>query len=229
MKKVFALATALTLSSSLLIAGTVNSENVTTFTAGSPARAADVNSTIQALVSAINDNASRIAALEDSAPDSSVAGNTYQLRSMNSMVAVGESNSDGDGVSYPNPQGNDFANISNGSLSATLTFNDTGASGSLTIDANNDKTYEVNTPFNKLQDFSDGASETTPLTFTQTGNTVTVTFDEGNGDTFVVDFLISADGSLLIAAVTEVGATTFDDGSDGEEAFVELLIGVRSQ
>ena len=48
MKNVLAIATALTLSSSLLIAGPVNNENITTFTAGSPAVAADVNSTIQA-------------------------------------------------------------------------------------------------------------------------------------------------------------------------------------
>ncbi|MAY39134.1 MULTISPECIES: hypothetical protein [Spongiibacter] len=223
MKNVLAIATALTLSSSLLIAGPVNNENITTFTAGSPAVAADVNSTIQALVSAINDNASRIAALEDSAPDNSVAGNSYQLRSINSMVAVGDTES------YSSAGPNDFANISNGTLSATLTFDSTGSNGTLTIDAGNDESYEVNVPTNKLENFTDDASDNSTFTFTQTGNTVSATFDEGGDEFFTLEFLVSADGSLLVTATSDVGSTTFNDGSNGEEAFVELVIGVRSQ
>ena len=222
MKNILAIATALTLSSSLLVAGTVNNENVTTFTAGSPARAADVNSTIQALVSAINDNASRIAALEDSAPDSSVAGNSYQLRSINSMVAVGDTES------YSSAGPNNFANISNGTLSATLTFDSTGSNGTLTIDAGNDESYEVNVPSNKLENFTDDVGENSTFTYTQTGNTVSAIFDE-DGGSFTLEFLVSADGSLLVTATSDVGSTTFNDGSNGEEAFVELVIGVRSQ
>jgi len=48
----------------LIFAEPVDESQVTTFQAGQPAHAAEVNQTIQALVTAVNDNAARVVELE---------------------------------------------------------------------------------------------------------------------------------------------------------------------
>lgn len=62
---------------------------VTTFTSGTPAVAAEVNANFQALISAINDNNSRIATLEAAqAASDSVSGRYYKLRDMGWIMAA---------------------------------------------------------------------------------------------------------------------------------------------
>lgn len=222
MKKVIALTAALALSAGTLIAGQVNNSGVSTFTAGQPAVAADVNSTFQALITAINDNATRIAALEAAAPSLSVAGKSFSVRSIISEVAVGENPNDGDGQSYNPAGGNDFVNISNGTLQATVSFDANGGGGTFVLES--DKYFEANIPNNKFQDFSD-ANATDVITFIQVGNAVTVTFPD-NG---TAEFLVAANGTMLISAVSELEtAAEFDDGSTGEASYVEFLIGVQN-
>lgn len=60
-------------------AGEVDDSNITTFQANTPAVAAEVNSTISALITAVNDNAARIVALENAAAEetASVSGRSY--------------------------------------------------------------------------------------------------------------------------------------------------------
>ncbi|WP_372862616.1 hypothetical protein [Spongiibacter sp.] len=221
MKKILIASAVLMMTAPLTMAGTVNSANVTTFESGSAARAADVNATIAALVAAINDNAERLAALEQATPDNTVAGNSYQLLSINSSVAVGGQPGEG---SF-NEHG--FANVSNGSLKATISFGE-GGTASLSIAAGDDAEYEINMPNNSLQNYADNPAENETLSYVQNGNSVVVTFPE-DGTTFDVEFLVSADGSLLTSATKEYEANaTFDDGSSGEFAFVELIVGTRS-
>ena len=223
MKKQIIFAAVLGFATPSLFAGEVESGSVTTFSAGTPAKAAEVNSTFAALIAAINDNAQRISSLELAEPDNSVAGGTYQIRSLNSEVAVGSRPEDGYKPNGPN----NFTNISNGSLAATLSFSGEGLSGTFSIDADADKTYEANIPFNRFQDFSDSESETTQITYEQVGSTVSVTFPD-DGDTFTVDFIVSGDGSVLLTRSSDVGSTTFNDGSTGESSFMELLVGIRT-
>jgi hypothetical protein len=221
MKKVIALTAALTLSASAVIAGEVNNGNVTTFQSGQPAVAADVNSTFAALITAINDNATRIATLEEATPDNSVAGKTYAIRSINSQVAAG-------GENYTPSGPNGFVNVSNGTLSATLTFDSAGLSGTFVNDDGSDQEFEVNVPTNKIENFTDDLGDSGPITFEQVGSNLAVTFDEGGGEFFTINFLVSGDGSLLVATTSEFDSNEFNDGSTGESAFVELLIGVQA-
>jgi hypothetical protein len=199
----------------------VNNSNVSTFTAGQPAVAADVNSTFQALIAAINDNATRIAALEVAAPSIDVAGKTFSLRSIISEVAVGENPNDADGQVYNPAGGNDFVNISNGAAKATISFSGTGGGGTVVLES--DKYFEANIPGNKFSDFTD-VNETDIVTFVQVGNAVTVNFPDGG----LIEFLVAANGTMLISAVSELETDAqFDDGSNGEASYVELLIGVQ--
>jgi hypothetical protein len=221
MKKLLTASAALVLTVPMAMAGTVNSSNVTTFESGTAARAADVNATIGALVAAINDNAERLAALEQATPDNSVAGSSYQLLSINSAVAVGGQPPEG---SFNESA---FANVSNGTLKATISFSE-GGSANFSIAAGNDAEYEINMPNNSLQNYSDGLAESQTVTYVQNGNVVVVTFPE-DGTTFDVEFLVSGDGSMLTSATKEYDANaTFDDGSSGEFAFVELIVGTRT-
>ena len=224
MKKQIIFAAVLGFATPSLFAGEVDASSVTTFSAGTPARAAEVNSTFGALIAAINDNAERISNLELAEPNNSVAGGTYQIRSINSEVAVGSNAQDG----YQQNGPNSFANISNGSLAATLSFSNEGLSGTFVVDAGADKTYEANTPSNRFQDFSDSESESEQITYVQTGSTVSVTFPD-DGDTFTVDFIVSGDGSVLLTRSFEAGDTTFNDGSTCEFSFMELLVGIRTE
>lgn len=220
MKKVMMTTAALMMAAPMALAGTVDSSKVTTFQAGTAAVAAEVNSTISALVSAINDNAERLAALETAAPDSSVAGQSYQLRSINSSIAVGGTTTTEDGRAHR------FANVTNGSLNATLNFGN-GGTATFTVAAGNDAEYEINLPDNQLR--TDGsAGETQTVTYTQSGNTVVVKFPE-DGTTFDVEFLVSGDGSMLVSGNKEYDeSASFNDNSTGKFAFVELIVGTRT-
>lgn len=185
---------------------------VTEFTAGSPAVAADVNGNFQALITAINDNANRIVALENANTDSSVAGGSYQIISLNNELASGD--------------GNGFSTVGNGSLAGVFNFDASNGSGS--ADFTSDALFSVSLPNNELQDLSDNTAETIPFTYTQSGNDVTITFMESDGN-FDVNFIVSNDGSIMTARVIEpVGPTTFDDGSTGTTSFIELVIGIRN-
>lgn len=204
----------------LLVGGLAQANNVeslTSFESGTPARAADVNSNFQTLLNAINSNSDRIAALED-ATDISVAGQTYRVFSINADLGVGDGNNDNN---------NDFANISGGSLDAEFTFN-TDNTGTQTFTA--DSSFEVNLPSNNITDFSDDdVPFQEAFTYSQSGSSVTVTFNDGD-EIHTVEFIVSADGRILMGRVSEEPtATTFGENDDipGEQAFLELIIAIR--
>lgn len=218
MKKVMMTTAALMMATPMALAGAVDSSKVITFAAGTPAVAAQVNDTISALITAIDDNAERLAALETAATDNSVANTTYIMQSINSGIGVGGKNVEQD----------EFANVTNGSLKATLTLGENGM-GTFAVEAGEDAEYEINTPSNNFINYAvDEQAETINITYTQTANTVVVTFPEDN-TTFDVEFLVSGDGSMLVATTKEYdGDASYDDGSIGEFAFVELIIGTRT-
>lgn len=68
------------------MASEVNISNVTTFAAGTPAVAAEVNATLSALITAINDNNQRIPDYE-ALNTSSIAGRTYKIQSMDTSYS----------------------------------------------------------------------------------------------------------------------------------------------
>lgn len=75
------------------VADTVNPANVTTFQSGTPALASEVNTTIQALITAINDNATRIAAMETSQASlvpGDINGSVYCIFSLSAGVGAGD-------------------------------------------------------------------------------------------------------------------------------------------
>ncbi len=228
MKKTIFLVAAISLGSTLSFAGEVGS--TTTFASGTPALASEVNGNFTALISAINDNATRIAALEAAAPDNSVAGSTYQVHTINSSVAAGSGANGGpNNNGYESGGGNDFVNISVGSLASVFVFAADGFSFSDTVEAGADQEFEVNVPFNKFTDFSDNPLENVSATYSQTGSSITVTFPaEGQDPEEVLQLTVSEDGSLIFGAVVEKGSETFNDGSAGETSFVEMFIGVRT-
>ncbi|MEE2652188.1 MAG: hypothetical protein VYE54_05640 [Pseudomonadota bacterium] len=221
MKKLLTTSAALLLTVPMAMAGTVGSSDITTFESGTAARAADVNATISALFGALNYIADRLTALEQATPDNSVVGNSYQLLSINSSIAAGGVPPEGSFNAHA------FTNVSNGSLKATISFSE-GGSANFSIAAGDDAEYEVNIPDNKLRNYSDEPAESQTVTYVQNGSVVVVSFPE-DGTVFDVEFLVSGDGSLLTSANKEYDANaSFDDGSSGELAFVELIIGTRT-
>ena len=219
-KRLVSVGGALILSSLQAFGDSVAEQNITTFSANTPAVASEVNANFQALIAAINDNASRIEDLELDANDNFVGGRTYRIFSINAEVAGGDGNAD---------QQNDFANISTGALEGVLVFDEINMTGTLTV--TQDEFYEVNIPGYAVNDFSDSPSDlgaAEPFTFEQTGNSVTVTIPE-DGGSFEIIFTVAGDGNVIVGSSTEKpSATTFGDGSPGVSAFNELIIGVRT-
>lgn len=197
-------------------ADSVNPADVNTFTANTPAVASEVNANFTALINAINDNASRIAALESAAPPSAspnVSGNTYQFKALfNALWA--EQRPAGDGGT------NSDARVSMEVKSFSMQF---GTDGTGTYSKQTSvvrelfhgtysKDFVVGVSEHEIQTESE-PTEAFPLTFSQNGTGITVSLD---GDT--INFIASADGSTLIGVV---------DAGFGAEQATEILIGVR--
>lgn len=228
MKKALILAATLGLISHVASAGEVGTTS--TFQSGTPALASEVNGNFDALIAAINDNASRIAALEAAnaaAPDDSVAGHTYSIQTLNTDLSVGV----GTGQTYNSgaPNQNGFANIGHGSFQTTIAFASTGGTFTETFAASSDKEYEVNLPNYQYTDWTDAQGGVTNGTYQQNGNVLTLTFpgDPGEPDEQVT-LIVSEDGSFVSGVLVEQGQDDFEGNGSGESSFIELILGVRS-
>lgn len=189
----------------------VNPANVTTFQSGTPALAGEVNSTLQELIAAIDDNAARIAAVETEQArlvPASVDGSTYCIYDLSAGVGAGD----------PDPVTGD-GNWMGASANAAI-FEVTFTTAQVTLTLIADSFYEALAPSNRLLDSSDLLGSET-ATWTQVGNVVTVTFPDLVQDTF----LVTPDSNVMILSLAE-----FDRASDnsGDWFSADLAIGVRA-
>lgn len=196
-----------TLASANAFAGEVNANAVVEFSSGSVARASEVNGNFSALISAINDNAARIADLESSAPSADVEGHVYRFIEIEVGVEGENGNSE--------PQSNARNRVFFWSNAGTLSF-----SGG-TVSVAGDQAVEAVVERTNNGVFAETISEVdSPSgTFTQSGSEVAVAID---GDNFT--FHVSADGSVMVARVLDIIPAGSVTGADAN-----MIIGVRVQ
>lgn len=193
------------------VADPVDTTAVTTFQSGTPALASEVNGTVQALISAIDDNAARIAALEaaNTLTPASVEGSTYCIMSVTGSVGAGD----------PDPVSGvgQWLGTAAGQSKYSLTFT---SSTQATFATLSDVFYEALAPNNVMVDAGDSPSSET-VTWTLVGNALTLTFPGPDN----VSALISSDGNVLVAGFSEL-----DRASDnsGNWFLADLLVGVRA-
>lgn len=217
-------------------AAEVNQDNVVTFTSGTPAKAAEVNTTVSALVSAINDNAATIASLQEtidaqaariSALETTVDGLEANTTPAQSNAVEGASYRVvymGSGYNYD--EGTSWGSLDNYGGSGLVTF---VAGGTLDVTEGYEEERELalDASCTDITDFSTCTREqivygpdsfTISGTWTQTGNSITVTLD---GQT--ENWYVSPDGNVLIPAkTTEIVST-----SDPVTFFATMQVGVR--
>jgi len=177
--------------------------DITTFTAGTPAQASQVNANFQALITAINDNNSRIEALEAAQGiNSSVGGRHYKLRDMGWILAAHRNSQ----VVQSMPDGSlsvngGFARIGFYVGNIDLSFvagQGTPNAGTFTI---NGSDVEVEMFVNASSDIGTNSSELSESgTWVQNGNVLEMTFpgDEGE-DPHTLEFTASKGGLVLTA------------------------------
>ena len=181
-------------------AGTVDESQVTTFQAGSPAIAADVNATIGALVTAINDNAARIQALELN-NDPSVVGHTYQVVSLDVLVSSIAGGAD-DTPSVA---------VLTGGAQGTVTISGSSASGSGTV-------------FEAEVFYGEGAAAVDPGPIGP-GFANTTSLSESSS-LQISSLFVSADGNVFIGQITETSSGSEAEPFD-EAAGAGIVVGVR--
>lgn len=184
-------------------ADTVNEANVTTFQAGTPAVAAEVNTTIQALITAINDNASRITALEEETPSNSAIGKTYTLKQI--------------GMIFRGSTTDNYSTFGNLSQNYTLSLN---GDMSFTL-VGTEYEGEVGTD-GATTDWCNSCSVDEPGTYTQVGSLVTLTFGDGS----TAEFTVANNASVLLLSDFVFG--TEDDQPNYTRSESSLVIGVET-
>lgn len=172
----------------------------TTFQNDTPALASEVNANFQAIITAVNDNNARIAALESAgsaSPD--VAGHTYRFVELE----VGH-------IYIPGSQVHEsFFTTNTGTIAfgvSSVTVSGSAFGADLTVDG---FTGEVGV--SSLSESGNGSG-----TYTQSGNSVS--FDDGED---IIVFHVSNDGSTLIAQ--KIDSAT----GETEEGDVNVIVGVR--
>lgn len=201
------------LTAAVLSANAMASE-VTGYTApqsGQAATAAGVNANFQALITAINDNNTRIAALEAAAGEVAdletiVSGATYKLYFSGGIIEL----DDGGGANLERFGGStDLTFNSDGSLSET--FSEQGRF--ISLDAN---TCDESGCSHYVDTWND--NETGGGSWSVTGQTLNVVWSDGGTEAFS----LSSDGKIITAGG---GSLDEGDGTSGLETFV--AVGVR--
>lgn len=196
---------------------------VTTFSSGSPALASEVNSNFQALITAINDNATRIAELESAGADNSVAGHTYSLFYAGTFFAA---EVDTDGSPGDTTDSRDYTTAEHYAGQGSFTFDSVNLTGSGTAGDTGGAELFVGSGGSIGWDGS-GAEPQEALTFTwsQSGNAVTVDIE---GESETLNFVVSEDGSLLAGQGTDSGIDNRDDGSNADFSDISTIILIRN-
>lgn len=202
-KLILRTALAACLFSGLSVAGEVNNGQVTTFVPNTTAKASEMNTTINALISAINDNASRIAALEGTvSADNNLTGAIFCVYDLNNSVEA--SNSPG------------YISVATGPMLTRLEF----------LDASNARTTEVSLTFVSVTTGEGGLDVDTEVfdpedwSYTVDANKV-VTLTRP-GDQLV--FRLALDNRLVVGTFSE----TEQNASEGNSLFDAVLaVGVR--
>lgn len=175
------------------LAGEVDATAVNTFEAGTPAVAAEVNDNFAALISAINDNASRIAALEDAIPDS-IAG-SWSMVGLNLDLAA-DSGTAGLADAYSEiTLDGEFGSFSfdpAGTFTGTLNASRARLAAEITCDQDPDPAIPDEC-VNAFQPETENPSESISGTWTEDGNSVTldlggesVTLHKGSDDLLIL-------------------------------------------
>lgn len=191
------------------IAAEVDEGNVTNFQSGQPALASEVNGTFAALISAINDNATRIAAIEDASNNNSLDGKTFSFSS--TEVGVASSN---DGTFG-------FARSDICSFSGTIAFS-TASTGTIT-QSDNCAELVLNSGNTRIE-LLDPESGDESFTYIQSGNTVTLTFPDPEDGS--LELVVSADGSILIGALFE-SEDEPENGATASSSIQNFIVGLQ--
>jgi len=178
--------------------------SITQFGNGEAATAASVNTALSNLVTAINDNDSRITALETAPTNNSVSGRTYKLVTM--------------GVIFRGDSGIPDATVGNYNSAATL---DLIAGGSFTItglESEGEVTVEGSAGGDANLIVEDSTLTDTG-SWVQSGDTVVLTF---NSDSSTLTISVALDGGVIIAKDFFFGADSSYTKSESS-----LVIGVE--
>jgi hypothetical protein len=146
-----------------------------TFTAGTPARAADVNANFQALVTAVNTLSSRVSKLEGQITSADLVG-TYAVNQFQSELGGGAS-----------------GRVAVYTGGGTVTF---AAGGTGTVSGNTELGHQLNLPGGTLTAINRPQADFS-INWSFSNGTVTVTFTQGSNT-----FSVVAGGRLLIATST---------------------------
>lgn len=172
--------------------------SITTFQSGQAAQASQVNGNFQALITAINDNNSRIAALEAAqAASDSVSDKYYKFRDMGWILAA-HKNSAADTQMPGNGLGvaDGFARVGFWVGIADLHFASDGTFTISGVDVDVEMFANSSSDIGMEQEDFVGTG-----TWVQQGNTLTVTFDVEEGEEpDVAEFAVSKGGVALIGA-----------------------------
>lgn len=195
------------------LAGEVDSASVTTFESGTTLSSQAMNATINALVTAINDNAARLAEIEGNAATTDVAGRSYCIKEIET------------GFFIPSPLVDEFQNpyplgVEHGSFVAGISFV-AGGSGTATSYADN---FVSGFPgFSAFQDTPELGTES--FTWTQTGNRLTLTFPGVGGEPDeIIQVGVVNSGEVLMAGGTD---NEPDDTGSGTWYTANQLIGIE--
>lgn len=178
-----------------------------TFTAGSPAKASEVNANFAALVTAVNALAARVSALENppAATVASVAG-TYKSTSLEVGVSGGVTGG-----------GGTQASVTGGSFSGTVVL---GAGGDVTFTSDGNETRGNVDSFNTAP-HSHGCSPGCTISDTQSGTTTTAAVTRFSGPESFTGTWTVTNGEVVI--------TTTDGVTRLLPASGKLLIGVSRE
>lgn len=220
-----------------LTADTVDNAEIVTFVAGDPACAADVNQTIQELISAINDNNAQIAALEarvvalETTPTllSIVSGSSYTVYSHE--VGIGaSSDTDGHGIlnSFLGAETAIYTLESNGDLTVSYDYSERFTAlranhhqlDPAFLDGQNQEGVSQVVLDNDVID--NGSGSDTEGNWSLSGSTLTVNWD---GDT--EEFLVSPDGNMILSGAAELDDEALTPGGP-LLTNSDIVIGIRA-
>lgn len=185
-------------------ADTVDAANVTTFVPNTPSRASEVNVTVQALITAINDNANRIADIEAAVQTNEVAGESYFFVALE----IGAAEIGVDDVGGVGTEGSGFSNL------GTVTFDSVNGTASLTSSA--------------FEFFSSNAGVSSQTL----SNSGTFSFMQTGSDLVLTDIIDGEEIIMQLSPSGEIGIGRLNSGVNSgvgalAEASAGILIAIR--